>query len=326
MADNLRLFEAVIDKINLANRSDPLDNDSVNAIELLITELDNKKEDEVYFVNLLQLVADLACTHKGLAILEQHSVPQKLINIINEDNHLIVPQALKLFCRIYPTDLDNKYPQILERIFNYFNSDNQTLLLCALDFVAALARGGHPSRSMLYTRHNQFKTVCLNRLGSLLNCSDTNTKVRALQCIIDLLEIHDEDPKDESIQLAETIYSCIIEGEGKMTLCLLALCRQPFTDVRIHAMMVISIIANHQWGQVELANDKSFVTWLLDRSTEVCKEGKENKFEILKAIAKSPTSSRTFGPQDYMKIRADFKNGPFHVGLAEEVQTAQLNA
>ena len=104
-----------------------------------------------------------------------------------------------------------------------------------------------------------------------------------------------------------------------MTHQLLALCRVPFMEIRISAMLVVASIADQLWGQRELAEHPNFLKWILDRSSEACKDGKEAKFKILKTLVKSKTTTRVFKGEDYLKLRADFKNGPFHVGIAEEM-------
>lgn len=321
--EKIRKFEEAVEKISQA--SVKLDEESIKTIDQLITELD-QKEDFVYLVNCLQIIADIACCKKGLPLLEQRHVPEKLTDILNQDDPLVVPHVLKFFCRIYPTDLDDKYSRVLEKIFEYFQSDNSQLLINAIDFLAVLGRAGYSARLMLNQRCPFFRKSCLTRLGSILKCADTTVKVRALQCIVDLLEIHEDDPKEETSKLSESFYLFIIEGEGKMTSQILSLCRQPFIEVRIHAMLVVAIIAEQVWGQQELAKDPTFLPWLLNRSTEVSKESKEAKFDILKTLVKSSTASKVFKGDDYVKMRADFKNGPFHVGVAEEMQMAQQHS
>lgn len=311
----VREYEDVVD---LANRTQgPLDNDSARKIEELINDLDSP-DDPVYQVNCLQLVADLACSSEALKILENKKVPQFLIKLLSESDPLIVSHALKFFCRINPIHLETKYPQVLDKICDYFLSDNRQLLDYAIDFVAAIGRGGYAARKVL-DNFALFKEKCLTKLGSTIISSDSLIKSRALKCIGDLLEIHDNDPKEEASKLSEKFYHAIIEGDHKMTKQLFSLCRVPFVEIRINALLIIASIADTEWGQKELAEQPDFVKWILDRSTETCKESKEAKFEILKTLVKSRTASRYIKGEDYLKMRQDFKNGPFHVGIAEEM-------
>lgn len=314
--DKIRQYEAVVEAANREKES-YLDENSINTIKELIQDI-NGTDDPIYQVNCLQLIADLACSNRGLAFLEKENVPEKLIDILNQADPIIVPHALKFFYRVHPTDLENKYPKVLDKICDFCQSDDRQLVDYAVDLIAAIGRGGFRARQVLI-RHPEFKRKCLSRLGSTIACSDTFLKGRTLKCIEDLLELHEDDPKEESSSLSEEIYHSIIEGEQKMTGQLFALCKVPFMEVRINAMLVVAAIAIQEWGQKELAAHPEFLKWILNRSTEVCKEGKEAKFEILKTIVKSRTASRYFKGEDYLKMRADFKNGPFHVGVAEEM-------
>lgn len=314
-ADKVNDYEAVVE---LANRSkDPLSNESIKKIDELIKDMD-KTDDPVFQVNCLQLVADLACSSQALAILEERQVPAKLITLLNESDPLIVPHALKFFYRIDPKYLETKYPQVLNKICDYCQSENKQMVDYAIDIIASIGRGGYSARKVL-DNHQEFASKSLAKLGQLIISSDSLLKSRTLRCIFDLLELHDDDPKEESANLSEKFYHTIIEGENRMTTQVLALCRVPFMEIRINAMLIITAVAVHPWAQKELASHPNFVTWILDRSSETCKESKEAKFEILKTLVKSNTASRAFKGEDYLKMRADFKNGPFHVGIAEEM-------
>lgn len=314
-AKRIQEFERLVDTV--IKSQDQLDEDSITKIDQLIQELDNI-QDPVYHVNCLQLVADLACSKKALLILEQKQVHRKLIKLINESDPLIVPHALKFFYRVNPVDLEVKYHEVMDKICEYCISDNKQLLDYAVDFIAAIGRGGYIARKVL-DKHPKFYDNCLKQLGHAIISSDSLIKSRTLRCICDLLELHDDDPKEEASQLCEKFYFAIIDGQHKMTNQLLSLCRVPFMEIRINAMLVVAAIADQIWAQRELESHPNFLKWLLDRSSEACKEGKEAKFTILKTLVKSRTTPRFFKGEDYLKMRADFKNGPFHVGIAEEM-------
>lgn len=285
-------------------------------IDNLVIDLEANREDTLYLVNCLQSFADIACSKEGLEILEKKRVPQKLIALLDEANPLVVPHALKLFYRIHPSELERNYPQVLNKIIDYCLSDNNQLLDYAVDFIAGVGRAGYAGRLVLFN-HPQFKEKCLTKLGSTIISSDTLLKSRTLRCITDLLELHEEDPKEDSSKLSESIYNNIIEGEHNMTTQLLKLCKVPIVEIRLGAMSVLAVMAVQVWGQKELATHSNFIEWILDRTTEYCKEGKETKFEILKSLVKSPTTSRVFGGENYMKMRSDYKNGPYQPALVE---------
>jgi len=323
--DPLKKIEEYEHIVELLSRvKEPITGDTVQKIDELIKDLD-ETDDVIYRVNCMQLVADLSCTNQGLRILEEKCVPQKLIRMLEESDPIIVPHALKFFYRVNPSHLGTKYQAVLEKICDYCQSDNRQLIDYAVDFIAAVGRGGYHARKVL-DAFPSFNDKCLTRLGSSLVSSDSLIKSRTLKCVIDLIEVYEDDPREESSKLSELFYHKIIEGEHKMTNQLLGLCRYPFQEIRVNALLALAAVAGLEWGQKELAASKEFVKWLLDRSTEKSKESKEAKFEILKAIVKSKTGSKIFGGENYMKMRADLKNGPFHVGIAEEMLMDNQNA
>lgn len=315
-AAKLREYEAVVELATKNNGQ--LDKQSIAKIEELIADLD-RTDDSIYQVNCLQLVADLACSKEALKILEKKEVPKRLISLLSENDPLIIPHALKFFYRVDPSDLETKYPQVLDKICDFCQSENKQLLDYAIDLIGAIGRGGFMARKVL-NKHPKFKDNCLKQLGSTIISSDSLIKSRALHCICDLLELNeDEADREGSSKLSERFYFSIIEGAHRMTNQLLILCQVPFMEIRINAMLVVAAIADQMWGQRELESHPNFLKWLLDRSSEACKEGKEAKFGILKTLVKSRTTPRFFKGEDYLRMRADFKNGPFHVGIAEEM-------
>lgn len=275
-------------------------------------------EDPLYQANCLQTVADLASDKEILKIIESKQVPQKIIALLNQDDPLIIPHALKLFYRISPLDIELKYPQILEKLCEYCESDNKLLFDYAIDLLATIGRGGFLARQVL-DRHPRFIQKCLPQLGATIISSDTLLKSRTLSCIKDLLEIYEGDPIEETCGLSDNFYHHMIPGDMKMTNQLLALCRIPIMEIRTGALEVVSVVAGLAWAQKELAKHPNFTKWIIDRSSEVCKEGKEAKFKILEAIVKSKTASSIFSGSIYMDMRKDWKNGPYHVGIAEEM-------
>lgn len=287
-------------------------------IDQIIRDLDGATDDPLYQVTCLQLIADLGESKEALEILEAKQVPAKLIALLNKHDPLVIPHALKLFYRISPLRLEINYPQVLDKICDYLKSEDRQLMDYAVDFVSYIASGGYLCRQVL-NRLPDFKHKCLPQLGSTIISSDPLIKTRVLQCLRELFAIGPDDPKEETSLLSNEFYHQTLPGAIRMTTQLLALCRIPIMEIRISAMQVVAAVAREAWAQAELAAHPNFSKWIVDRSSEACKEGKEAKFEILKAIVESKIATRAFKGEDYLKMRADFKMGPYHVGIAEEM-------
>lgn len=100
---------------------------------------------------------------------------------------------------------------------------------------------------------------------------------------------------------------------------LMSLSRQPFPDLRCATHGVYRALALQAWGQKLMNSDPGFKEYLLDRSTEHEKEGKEAKFEIVRTLAESPTTVETLGRPYYIKVKEYYNEGPFYVKAQTEV-------
>lgn len=283
--EKIKEYETVVES---AKRSDePLDDQAKLIIDRLIKDLDYL-EDPIYHVNCLQIVADLATSANSLSVLDEKQVPQKLISFLCQGDPLIVPHALKMFYRIRPDELQRKYPQVLDKIFDYCKSENNQLLDYAIDFIAAIVRQGYQARKVLVS-HPEFKSKCLRQFGLTLISSNSLLKSRTLNCIAEMLRVHEDDPKEATSKLSEELYFELIPGEHCMTKQLLSLCRVPFMEIRVGAMLVVETITLQEWGVKEISSNEEFIKWVVEKSTETCKEGKETKAAILKNLKQTPT-------------------------------------
>lgn len=91
------------------------------------------------------------------------------------------------------------------------------------------------------------------------------------------------------------------------------LCRQPFADLRCAALEILRSIAKQYWGQQYMNDLPGFIEYLLDRTTEFDKQGKEMKFEIVRTLAESPTSCETLGNIVVSRMQQYVNDGPFFV-------------
>ncbi|PRP83820.1 hypothetical protein PROFUN_08935 [Planoprotostelium fungivorum] len=95
---------------------------------------------------------------------------------------------------------------------------------------------------------------------------------------------------------------------------------QPFEELRIAAFQTIKGLANFGWGSDELVNFPGFFEWLMNRNSENTKEGKEQKFEIvrrlLRTLEKRVRENQPRGALDVARaaeLNRYIRNGPFFV-------------
>ena len=99
----------------------------------------------------------------------------------------------------------------------------------------------------------------------------------------------------------------------------MAVLQQPMAQLRSCILGLIRVMAEQPWGQRNLNNHPGFNEFLLDRSTETSKEGKEDKYDIVKTLVDSPTAMEIFGRVYFMKIREYHNEGPFYVKVESSV-------
>ena len=100
---------------------------------------------------------------------------------------------------------------------------------------------------------------------------------------------------------------------------LMSVADQPFPELRIAILSLFQALALQPWGQSIMNNHPGFREYLLNRSTEKTKEGKEGKFEIVMTLANSPTVRNIFGDPFYVQLKTFCSEGPFFVRAQAEV-------
>jgi 26S proteasome non-ATPase regulatory subunit 5 len=88
---------------------------------------------------------------------------------------------------------------------------------------------------------------------------------------------------------------------------------QPFTDIRCALFRVLTAMATQPWAQAEFRDHPTFCEFLLNRTTEKSKSGKEGKYDIVRTLVDSPTAMEVMGRVYYVKLKAFYKEGPFFV-------------
>lgn len=99
----------------------------------------------------------------------------------------------------------------------------------------------------------------------------------------------------------------------------MSLVKQPFTELRSAGMDLIRVISNQPWGQTTLNNHPGFFEYLLDRSTEKTKEGKEGKWDIVKTLVESPSAQEIFGNVYFVRLREYMNEGAFYTRVEAAV-------
>ena len=89
---------------------------------------------------------------------------------------------------------------------------------------------------------------------------------------------------------------------------------QPFPELRVAILLGVPTL-----GSDNNEPSSGFREYLLDRSTEKNKEGKEGKYAIIQILADSPTVRDVFGDPYYVQLKTYCSEGPFYVRAQAQV-------
>ncbi|XP_059046049.1 26S proteasome non-ATPase regulatory subunit 5 [Achroia grisella] len=284
-------------------------------IEYMVSQL--QSNDLLYQVNILELLSCLAVKPQGINYLVKNGALEQMAQLIGELQNsplgnLVIPGYMKLFgCIVhhYPKEILNKYPALLDLLFDSFDSSDQTLLLVALDtlgFIGATIEG----KLSLVSLGSKY-TQAVEKVAQLIRNSATEIKIRALHCFASLIAV-DKDtnvPKSGPIDHRVTLmtrewFRCLSENPMKF-LC--DICKNPFSDIRLAAFNLLNAACQHQWGEELVARVGGFIEYLLDRSVDYTKAAKEAKYEVIKKLA----HSMAFDEDTLGRIQTYIQEGPF---------------
>ncbi|CAN7993780.1 unnamed protein product [Ixodes hexagonus] len=271
--------------------------------------------DVLVRLNALELLTELASKNHGLDYLEKRGILSKLsIMTLNVDKDplgsLLGPGLLKFFGSMgqtSPQRLLLDYPQVLSFIFECVHDGDSASQAVAVETIGVIGSSMQGKRA-LQSCGDKMKQY-LSTLSRNIQGGRSELRVRSLDALANVLHMQDDSCEDV-VRLTEQWYSAFSEAPTKL---LLGVCKQPFPDLRCSALGVVCEVAHSPWGQAALASHPGFLEYLLDRSTESDKEGKEAKFAIVAVLAQSPSQPRGFSSEDWQRIKTVHKEGPFYV-------------
>lgn len=315
----IRFYELIVD----IAASSQLLLDMLEANGLLMEMIENSQQkidrDPLVALNIIKLLTDLASKPHGLEFVKNSTtllplIAKKIDNINEEDmlESLILPGCINFFVRIAQTNMSillNEYPQVLNKLTEYCRQQragNTELQLLAIESAAFLCQQSK-GKSSLADR----MPIFLDTIIMMINGGHNDLKSRAISALNGIMQINGGDPGNKATELTQTWYDHL-DSSGCGLDRFMKLVLEPFIDVRISAINFIRILSTSLWGQKLLSEYSGFLDYLLDRSTETCKQGREAKFEIVCELAMSPFIRLSFPPESVLRIRGYLKDGPIN--------------
>lgn len=95
---------------------------------------------------------------------------------------------------------------------------------------------------------------------------------------------------------------------------LVQIAKQPFVDLRLAAYRCLLELTRSRWALQAIHAEPGFLEFLLNRSTEKDKQGKEVKFAIIQSICQAADEAKSvLGNVNFLKLRRYVNEGAFFV-------------
>ncbi|CAH1647142.1 unnamed protein product [Spodoptera littoralis] len=285
-------------------------------VDFMVSEL--QTDDILYQVNILELLSRLVMKPHGINYLVKNGSLQKILGYVTELQNnplkgLLIPGYMKFFGCIahsYPKEIFEKHTVVFDTLFESIESADPAVLPVALDtlgFIGTTVEG----KLCLAALGGKY-TQAINNVSRLIRNSNTETKVRALNCFAGLMSI-DKDPTvsrsspvDHRVTLMTREWFRTLDSKPMETL--FEICKNPFPDIKHAAFILLDAVCQHQWGEEMVARAAGFIEFLMDRSIVYTKETNEAKYDIIKRLANSPAFDATI----IGRLHTYVEQGPFY--------------
>ncbi|XP_033327939.2 26S proteasome non-ATPase regulatory subunit 5 [Megalopta genalis] len=279
-------------------------------------------EDILLQVNALEVLTQLALTEEGLSYLEQQDVLRKLVQKIAQANenplsNLLIPGLMRFFgnvARHWPNEIFSKYPVVVSSLFEVIESGDQALLGVALDtlgHVSVSAEGKYVLQAL-----GDAMPCVLKKIAEVIQTMPTALRIRGLENLALILDVKKAEQDNRILSLTKSWFDSLCDEPLSM---IIAICRQPFADIRQAGLEVLAVIAAQTWGQEYISVFPGLVEFLLDTNIESFKECKEAKYEVVRQL--SQAEPNMFDGTTMQKFVEFVNQGPHHVEINIEVAT-----
>jgi len=151
----------------------------------------------------------------------------------------------------------------------------------------------------------------LNKFMDLYHNSVGDIKIACLQTISCLFGAS-EIPTQELSDITYQVY-LQIGGTPTPLFTLISYAKQTLEDLRISSFAIMQKMALHPWGQTEMTSSREFIDYILNRTTETTKLGKEWKFTIVQTLVKAHNAENIIPPNVFDRLTRYLREGPFYV-------------
>ncbi|CAF4641410.1 unnamed protein product, partial [Rotaria sp. Silwood2] len=154
----------------------------------------------------------------------------------------------------------------------------------------------------------------IEKLVQMIRSSQSDIRIRCLACLADLFHISTYNSSSSNAwSLTEQIYN-LCNRVFSILPIIIQIAKQPFVDLRLAAYRCLFELTRSPWALRAMNAEPGFIEFILNRSTEKDKEGKETKFSIIQSICQNSEEAKlAMGNVNYLKFRRYVNEGVFYV-------------
>ncbi|PIK37326.1 putative 26S proteasome non-ATPase regulatory subunit 5-like, partial [Apostichopus japonicus] len=265
-------------------------------LQMLLSDLHT--EDDLVQLNAIEMLCVLVDCPHGISFLEEVGVLRKLEEMLKESEQdpsqdFLLPELIKFFgalARHQPKEVSERYPAFLRCSFKLLEGCEAALVNIAVETLGFIGTSTDGKRTL--NKQGKSMTDALSILGRLIQVPPTEVRVRALSALACLFSVQKDEMNEDLEAMLEQWFAQVSSKPFEL---ILSLCRQPFMEIRCPSLSILEALCNHRWAQTVLSNSPGFHEYLLDRSTEHEKIGKEAKYTVVKALAEAYHTADVFG-------------------------------
>ncbi|KAK6195800.1 hypothetical protein SNE40_001155 [Patella caerulea] len=314
-----RVYQIIIDICRLSQEGLQMSEESG-----LLKQLTNEifKNDILLQLNAIEMLSDLAQVQHGLVYLDQAGVIVKLEELMKATETdalagLLLPGLVKFFggmCKHHPKEVCQKFPAFVNVVFNNLNSNDvgqKNVAIDTLGFLGSTVEGKQTLEKLGNQMDNGVRV-----LGSIIKDTKVEFQLRALDSLVSLLTLKEDEQTEELLSLTEKWFNTLMADPFQY---IWSLCLRPFDEIRCSGYNVMRTLATLPWAQKIMNNLPGFTEFLLNRSTETSKEGRDSKYLVIQTLVNSPTTTEIFGRPYYVKLFEYYQQGAYFVRAQAEV-------
>jgi hypothetical protein len=325
--DEINFFRVFEILINLASVS----KDILNEIELNfgLNEMINSKfyhsKDILAKLNTIEMLKDLAQTTHGFELLDSNDHLKNLAAhfTLNDDiefSALYMPSIIKLFghlAYIKPQEIMGRYSVFFDRLFATFFDEElgESEVVLAMDTFSFIFSNSH-AKLLFFTKiSDNLKEKLYSRLLRLFNFSINKLKSKSIELMSTLVSCGNNRTM-EIIQLNQTIFNVLLQQCDRLVLKMIDIAYQPFLDSRLATHNFFKSLIQNDWAidylfQTDSLN-KRFFEYLLNRSTELEIDGRQSKYELIRALSQSDYIYGRIETAKLSSLNRYVREGPFY--------------